>query len=72
MNIALRKTSDELIDLIERMLLKDPNERIDMMQIFAHPWINRYKRRDEESEPEESEESLIISEEDGKSASGES
>lgn len=69
LNIILRKTSNELIDLIERMLLKDPHERIDMMQILSHPWVEKYKLRDEESEPEESEESVIISEEDEKSAS---
>lgn len=54
------------------MLLKDPSERIDMMQILAHPWVTKYRQRDEESEPEESEESLIISQEDEKSMSHES
>lgn len=54
------------------MLLKDPLERISMMQILAHPWVTRYKLRDEDSEPEESEHSLIISEEDEQSVSRES
>jgi hypothetical protein len=40
-----------------------------MMQILAHPWVTRYRQRDEDSEPEESEKSLIISEEDEKSDS---
>ena len=39
------------------------------MQILAHPWVTRYRQRDEDSEPEESEKSLIISEEDEKSDS---
>jgi|TARA_B110000285_G_C15077184_1_gene591424 serine/threonine protein kinase len=43
LNYKLRKLSDELIDLIERMLDKDPNSRIDMIEIFEHPWMIKYK-----------------------------
>ena len=31
LNYKLRKVSDECIDLIEQMLHKDPNQRIDMI-----------------------------------------
>jgi len=47
MNSLLRKTSDELIDLIEQMLHKEWGKRIDMLGIYDHPWIVKYKRRDE-------------------------
>jgi len=53
LNTTLRKTSDSLIDLLERMLCKDPIERIDMLQIFDHPWITKYSRKYEESSDEE-------------------
>jgi serine/threonine protein kinase len=53
LNTTLRKTSDNLIDLLERMLCKDPMERIDMLQIFDHPWITKYSRKYEESSDEE-------------------
>lgn len=39
LNIMLKKTSDELIDLIEKMLTKDPEQRIDNLSIFEHPWL---------------------------------
>lgn len=40
--MRLRKLSDECIDLIVKMLEKDPNKRIEMIGIFDHPWINRH------------------------------
>jgi serine/threonine protein kinase len=45
LNSTLRKVSDSLIDLVERMLCKDPAKRIDMLQIFDHPWITKYSKR---------------------------
>ena len=42
------------------MLHKDPLQRIEMIEIFEHPWIQKYKKRaehwsdDEESTPSES------------------
>lgn len=47
LNILLKSTSDELIDLIERMLKKDPEQRIDNFEVFEHPWIKRYKNKDD-------------------------
>ena len=38
----LKNTSDDLIDLIEKMLHKDPEQRIDNLSIFEHPWIMKY------------------------------
>ena len=46
----LRNTSNDLIDLIEKMLTKDPAERIDMIKLLDHPWILKYKLRDEDSD----------------------
>ena len=45
MNSLLRKCSDDLIDLIEQMLNKDSGKRISMLEIFDHPWIRKYNRR---------------------------
>ena len=53
LNISLRKISDNLIDLLEKMLCKDPYKRIDMLQIFDHPWITKYSRKYELSSDEE-------------------
>lgn len=39
----LKSTSDELIDLIDKMLKKDPDQRIDNLEIFDHPWIKKYR-----------------------------
>ena len=39
----LKSTSDDLIDLIDRMLKKDPESRIDNLEIFDHPWIKKYR-----------------------------
>ena len=42
LNIMLKSTSDDLIDLIEKMLNKDPEQRIDNLSLFEHPWITKY------------------------------
>ena len=47
LNGLLKRTSDELIDLVEGMLEKSPLDRLDMIKIFEHPWILRYKLKDE-------------------------
>ena len=47
MNQLLRRTTDDLIDLIEQMLCKDWGKRIDMLSIYDHPWIVKYKRKHE-------------------------
>ena len=47
MNILLKQTPDALIDLIEAMLTKDAASRISMLEIYDHPWITKYSRRDE-------------------------
>ena len=39
----LKNTSDDLIDLIDRMLKKDPEQRIDNLEVFEHPWIKKYR-----------------------------
>jgi len=36
----LKTLSDECIDLIERMLTKDPENRIDMLEVFEHQWMS--------------------------------
>ena len=46
MNNLLRKVSDNLIDLLELMLDKDVSKRIAMLEIYDHPWIKRYHRKD--------------------------
>lgn len=53
LNMTLRKTSDNLIDLLNRMLCKNPLERIDMLQIFDHPWITKYSKKYEDSSDED-------------------
>ena len=57
MNWMLKSTSDELIDLIEQMLHKDPEKRIDNLGIFDHPWIRKYKKFAEDSDSENSNDS---------------
>jgi serine/threonine protein kinase len=47
MNTLLRKTSDDFIDLLEQMLCKNMGQRIDILSIYDHPWIVKYKRKDE-------------------------
>jgi serine/threonine protein kinase len=45
LNILLYKISDDLIDLIDQMLLKDPAKRIDILRIYEHPWIIKFKSK---------------------------
>lgn len=60
LNNLLRKVSDNLIDLLESMLNKDVSQRLSMLEVYDHPWIKKYHRKefDDESisEPSESEE----------------
>ena len=55
----LRNTSNDLIDLIEQMLKKDPLERIDMIKLLDHPWILKYKLSEENSDFETKSEDKI-------------
>ena len=50
LNMMLKNMSDELIDLIEQMLQKDPEKRIDNLGIFDHPWIRKYKKFTDDSD----------------------
>jgi len=36
------ETSPELIDLLEKMLVKDPHDRIKLQDIKIHPWVTGY------------------------------
>jgi len=36
-----RKISEQLKDLIQKMLEKKPEKRIKMKDLIAHPWINK-------------------------------
>lgn len=45
MNKLLRKTSNELIDLILQMLDKDPEQRLGVIEIYDHPWMQRYRAK---------------------------
>ena len=53
------------------MLCKDPEKRIAMMEIYEHPWIVRYKHRDEKWSNESAKQSLSGSELSLNSASSE-
>ena len=46
-NGILQKTSDDLIDLIERMLAKDASARIEVLDIYDHPWMVKHRNRAE-------------------------
>ena len=35
--------SGEMKDLLKRMLIKKPSDRITIEEIFEHPWMARYK-----------------------------
>lgn len=35
----LKTVSDEFIDFIEKMLCKDPLQRIEIFKIMEHPWM---------------------------------
>lgn len=45
LNYKLKKISDDAIDLMEKMLTKDPLKRIDMIEIYEHPWVEKYKAK---------------------------
>ena len=45
LNLLLRNLSDDLIDLIDKMVQKDPTKRIDILNIYEHPWIVKYKHK---------------------------
>lgn len=40
-NCRLRMVSEDCIDLIMKMLEKDPSKRIEMIDVFDHPWVRR-------------------------------
>jgi serine/threonine protein kinase len=56
-NGILQKTSDDLIDLIESMLKKEATERIEVLQIFEHPWMVKYRAKAEKWSDDEGDES---------------
>lgn len=60
LNGKLRKISDDCIDLLERMLKKEPETRINIIEIYEHPWIEKYKFRGYDSEVDSSEDSCEI------------
>ena len=36
-----KKLSDEVIDLLQRMLRKDPAQRLTLLQVLDHPWLQK-------------------------------
>ena len=58
----LKNTSDDLIDLIEKMLKKDPEQRIDNLSVFEHPWIMKYRYDGFQDEYESSEDQKDVAE----------
>lgn len=42
-NCRLRMVSEDCIDLILKMLEKDPAKRIEMIEVFEHPWVVKQK-----------------------------
>ena len=58
----LKNTSDDLIDLIEKMLKKDPEQRIDNLSVFEHPWIMKYRYDGFQDEYESSEDQKDLAE----------
>jgi serine/threonine protein kinase len=64
LNSRLKKVSEECIDLIEKMLCKDPCKRIEMIDIFDHPFIQKYKMREIAESDEEFEETESSAEEE--------
>ena len=64
LNARLKKISDECIDLIEIMLNKDPAKRIDMIDIFDHPFMQKHKNRYDLSDASSSLTSEVTEEED--------
>ncbi len=39
--IEWKKKSRDAIDLLKKMMTKDPEKRISAMEALAHPWIRR-------------------------------
>jgi [calcium/calmodulin-dependent protein kinase] kinase len=39
--LVMEEIDDELYDLLKRMLVKDPNERIKLREVKRHPWVVR-------------------------------
>jgi calcium-dependent protein kinase len=37
--------SDDCIDLLKKMLTKNPNERINAVDAYAHPWLSRIDKK---------------------------
>jgi [calcium/calmodulin-dependent protein kinase] kinase len=37
--LAMEDIDDELYDLIRRMLIKDPTERMKLREVKHHPWV---------------------------------
>lgn len=58
----LKNTSDDLIDLIDQMLKKDPEQRIGNLGILNHPWIKKNRFPDDYGS--ESDEQKEVKEED--------
>jgi MAP/microtubule affinity-regulating kinase len=52
-NRILKTISDPLIDLIEGMLMKDPEKRFDKYQIYDHPWVEKYTHKVDSIDHEE-------------------
>jgi len=46
-NGILQKTSDDFVDLIEKMLTKEAATRIEVLDIYDHPWMVRYRNKAE-------------------------
>ena len=40
--LASQCFSDECLDLLNRMLIKEPNDRISIHEILQHPWIMKH------------------------------
>ena len=59
LNKRLRRMSDDLIDLILKMLHKDPYERIDVHSIYQHPWMQKYKAKFEDWSDSEEEDTKM-------------
>jgi len=45
LNYKLKSLSENAIDLLQKMLHKDPLKRIDMIGVFEHPWMIKYERK---------------------------
>ena len=39
------KVSAEYKDLINKLLVKDPEERIELIEVFDHPWVRNFQRK---------------------------